>query len=133
MSLYDCLPDEIDGFTRYSSCIRKKRYATEEEAKYAIYKLRKFGEEKPLHPYFCPFCYMWHVGGCEPEEEIKTRIIDGMPFTRDSTQRSPEDAKRRREVLLRKGYHVRVRRKNNNSRTRKLYQIYKYRKPEGEE
>lgn len=121
------IPDEIDGFTRYSSCIRKSgRYATEDEAKQHIHNLRRAGETKPLHPYFCPFCFHWHVGGCDQDQVSNIRFFEGLPYVRDSTQRSWEDAKRHCNMLTRKGYLVRTRR--ITGKTHRRYQIYKYRK-----
>lgn len=133
MSIYDRIPDEIGGFSRYSCCIRKQgRYATEEEAHEHIVSLRKAGETKPLHAYFCPFCYHWHVGGCDPEEDDNIRIIDGLPFRLVSTQKSPEDMIRYKLLMIKKGYQVRVRNKHNKAKTKRRYQIFVY-KPEDED
>ena len=123
----NCIPDSINGYSRYSSCIKKISHLTEEDAKMSLQRIRSRGEMKPLHVYFCPFCFHWHVGGCEENDNI--RIIDGLPFRHVSTQKSPEDMIRYKLMMLKKGYQVRVRSRQNKARTKRRYQIYVY-KPE---
>lgn len=127
-----CIPDSINGYSRYSCCIKKISHLTEEDAKKSLYRIRSRGEMKPLHVYFCPFCFHWHVGGCEPEEDDNIRIIDGLPFRLVSTQKSPEDMIRYKLLMIKKGYQVRVRTRQNKAKTKRRYQIFVY-KPEDED
>lgn len=124
-----CIPDSINGYSRYSCCIKKIPHATEEEAKKSLGRIKSRGESKSLHVYFCPFCFHWHVGGAEPEYDDKIRIIAGLPFKLVSTQKSPEDMIRYKLMMIKKGYQVRVRNKQNKAKTKRRYQIFVY-KPE---
>ena len=45
---------------RYKACERKKRYASEAEAKDAIRSCERHGS-RDLHCYRCPFCNGWHL------------------------------------------------------------------------
>ena len=123
-----CIPDEIDGYSRYSACIKKIRHVTEEDAIKSMTRIRSRGECKPLHVYFCPFCFHWHVGGIDTDED-HVRIINGLPFRHVSTQKSPEDMIRYKLLMIKKGYKVHVRSRQNKARTKRRYQIYVY-KPE---
>ncbi len=125
MTLFDLLTEEQQA-ERYSCCIRKKRHASEEEARQSMYRIKDRGELKPLHIYQCPYCCFWHVGGCQDHEENKIRIIDGYPFKKVSIQHGPEDAARYKAYLQRKGYWVRIKRRQNTKKTRRNYYIYAY-------
>lgn len=59
-------------------------------------------------------------------EENKTLMIDGFPFRKVSIQHGPEDALRYKAYLQRKGYWVRIRRKQNKQKTRRNYYMYAY-------
>ena len=45
---------------RYKACERKKRYASEAEAKDAIRSCERHGS-RDLHCYRCPYCNGWHL------------------------------------------------------------------------
>lgn len=45
---------------RYKACERKKRYASEAEAKDAIRSCERHGS-RDLHCYRCPYCSGWHL------------------------------------------------------------------------
>ncbi len=45
---------------RYKACVRKKRYASEAEAKLAIRDCERHGS-RDLHCYRCPYCNGWHL------------------------------------------------------------------------
>lgn len=45
---------------RYKACERKKRYASEAEAKDAIRSCERHGS-RDLHCYRCPYCNDWHL------------------------------------------------------------------------
>ncbi|HWQ66262.1 MAG TPA: hypothetical protein VN372_05260 [Methanospirillum sp.] len=125
MCLFDLLTPEQQE-ERYSCCIKKKRHASMEEARISMRRIKDRGERKPLHVYHCPYCLFWHVGGCSDEQENKIRIFDGFPFKKVSIQHGPEDASRYRAYLQRKGYWVRITKRQNAKKTRRNYYIYAY-------
>ena len=45
---------------RYKACERKKRYATEADARDAIRSCERHGS-RDLHCYRCPYCDGWHL------------------------------------------------------------------------
>lgn len=45
---------------RYKACERKRRYASEAEAKLAIRDCERHGS-RDLHCYRCPYCDGWHL------------------------------------------------------------------------
>jgi hypothetical protein len=48
---------------RRKQCTGKRQYATEQEARYAIYKGRQAGNlNGHLRAYKCSFCKQWHIG-----------------------------------------------------------------------
>jgi hypothetical protein len=126
MSVFDLLTEEQQK-ERYSCCIRKIKHATEEDAKRSKGRIEVRGSNRPLRVYQCPYCGFWHVGGYEEDpKEVKIVYFEGKPYRKLSIQHSPEDAKSFRDRLMRKGYSVKIKRKQNSSKTRRNYHVYAY-------
>lgn len=54
------LDAEHDEHLRWKACEKKKRYATEGEARLAADACRRHGS-RDLHVYRCPYCGGWHL------------------------------------------------------------------------
>ena len=52
--------EERAAALRHKACERKKRYASEAEAKDAIRSCERHGS-RDLHCYRCPYCNGWHL------------------------------------------------------------------------
>lgn len=52
--------EQHEQHLRYKACERKKRYASEGDAKLAIRDCERHGS-RDLHCYRCPYCNGWHL------------------------------------------------------------------------
>ena len=57
---HDRMAADHEAHLRHKACERKKRYASETDAKEAIRACERHGS-RDLHCYRCPYCNGWHL------------------------------------------------------------------------